>query len=49
MCLPVYFFVTVMVDFSLSINSLHGNPIGENGALAICKAMRTMNNLQELR
>ena len=50
---PSYVFVsecvTVMVDhFSSSIHSLDDNSIGDEGAVAISEAMRTMANLQVL-
>ena len=51
-CVFVSECVTVMMEHCLlciSIHSLSDNSIGDEGAVAISEAMKTMTNLQELR
>ena len=39
----------LFVFISVSIHSLWNNSIGDEGAVAISEAMKTMTNLQELK
>ena len=39
----------VMADLPLSIHSLSGNSIGDEGAMALSKALKKMPNLQKLQ
>ena len=38
-----------MADLPLSIHSLGGNAIGDNGAMTLSEAMKKMTNLQQLK